>query len=128
MPALGSQQDYLSKLPVFVNGTALEEVTQVEATLDTGLTEIVTTSKGLAGFASGAKKVSINVTGVVPISGLEQDFWNWAHDEEWVTMQVGVGRGDFASTGKIQNVSVKGGVGNAVEVSFQWVGSPGKLE
>jgi hypothetical protein len=128
MPALGSQQDYLNKLPVFVNGTALEEVTQVEATLDTGLTEIITNTKGLAGFASGAKKVTINVTGVVPISGLEQDFWNWAHDEEWVTMQVGCGRGDFSSNGKLQNVSIKGGVGSAVEVSFQWVGAPGKIE
>jgi hypothetical protein len=128
MPAIGSQTDYLKQLPVFVNGTALEEVTQVELTLDTGLTEIFTVTKGLAGFASGSKKVTISLTGVVPRTGLEQDFWNMANDEEWVTIQVGVGRGDFASTGKFTNVSIKAGVGSTVEVSMTWSGPPGKIE
>jgi hypothetical protein len=98
MPALGNLGDYLVRLPVFVNGVPCEEVTSVEMTLDSGRSTIFTTTKGLAGFAEGAKSVKIRVNLAVPVSGLEVDVWKLANSGDYVTMQIGVGRGDFAST------------------------------
>jgi hypothetical protein len=128
MPAIGTQNDYLVRLPVFLNSTPLDEVTSVEMTLDTGRTEIFTTTKGLAGFAEGAKKVTIKVNCAVPVSGLEFDVWNEANQGNWVSIQIGVGRGDFASVGKINTAGVSGSVNQAVENSFEWVGRAEDIE
>lgn len=128
MPAFGNQQDYLVRLPVFINGTPLEEVTSVEMTLDSGRTEIFTTTKGLAGFAEGAMKVTVKVNLAVPVSGLEVDVWNLARSGDWVTLQIGAGRQDFSSTGKINTASLSGSVNQAVENSFEWIGRAEDLE
>lgn len=126
--AVGSLQDYLVRLPVFLNSTPLEEVTSVEMTLDSGRTEIFTTTKGLAGFAEGAKVVNVKVNMAVPVSGLEIDVWGLANSGDWVTLQIGVGRGDFASTGKIKTCGVSGSVNQAVESSFEWSGPAADIE
>lgn len=120
--------DYLSKLPIFVAGTALEEVQSVEVNKETNLQKIVTMLKGLAGFSSGAKEVNISVTCAVPIGGPEFDFWNTAEDEEWVDIQIGLADKDFCSTGKITKVSFQGATDKAVELRFDWVGKSGRLE
>ena len=126
--AVGASTDYLVRLPVFINSTPLEEVTSVEMTLESGRTEIFTTTKGLAGFAEGAKKVTIRVTGPVPVDGIEHDGWNLCNSGDWVTLQIGVGRADFACNGKIMSASVSGSVNQAVENTFEWTGSPADLE
>lgn len=128
MPAYGALNDYLVRLPVFINGTPLEEVTSVEMTLDSGRSEIFTTTKGLAGFAEGAKKVSVRVNLAVPVSGLEYDVWKACNAGDYVTIQIGVGRGDFASTGKIISTGVSGSVNQAVENSFDWSGPAEDIE
>jgi len=128
MPALGNLGDYLVRLPVFINGVPLEEVTSVEMTLDSGRSTIFTTTKGLAGFAEGAKSVKIRVNLAVPVSGLEVDVWKLANSGDYVTMQIGVGRGDFASTGKIMTCGVSGSVNQAVENSFDWEGPAEDIE
>jgi len=128
MPAFGTLQDYLVRLPVFLNGTPLEEVTSVELTLDSGRSQIFTTTKGLAGFAEGAKVVTARINLAVPVSGLEVDVWGLANSGDWVTLQVGVGRGDFASTGKVINCGISGSVNQAVENSFEWQGPAADLE
>jgi hypothetical protein len=128
MPALGNPQDYSIRNAVFINGVPMEQVTSVEMTLDTGITEIFTTTQGLAGFASGAKMVTIRCTQAVPISGPEDNTWNRAMDEEYVTVQIGVGRVDFAGQGKMINAGTSNSVNNPVEWTWEWHGQPGKLE
>ena len=126
---VGNPADYLVRIPVFVNGDPIEDVTSVEATLDTGITEIFTTTKGFAGFASGAKIVNIRVNLAVPLgAGLQKTLWNYAHNEEWVSLQLGVGGADFASTGKIKSKGLSNSVNNPVESSFEWSGPSVELE
>lgn len=128
MPAFGALTDFLVRLPVFINGTAIENVTSVEMTLDSGRTAIFTTTQGLAGFAEGAKSVTIKVNLAVPISGLEFDNWKLANSGDYVSIQIGVGRGDFASTGKLMDAGVSGSVNQAVENSFTWQGPAANIE
>lgn len=128
MPAFGANQDYLVRVPVAINGTWLTEITSVEATLDSGRTEIFTTTKGFAGFAEGAKVVSVRVNSAVPIQGLEGDVWNLVDSGDWVTIQLGVGGEDFASTGKLTTCGVSGSVNQAVESSFEWRGPSAPME
>lgn len=128
MPALGSNQDYLTRLPVFLDGVPLTEVTSVELTLDSGRTEVFTTTKGLAGFAEGAKMVTAKINLAVPISGQEVDVWKLANTGDYCTLQVGIGKVDFASTGKVINCNVSGSVNNAIEESFEWRGPAKVLE
>jgi hypothetical protein len=126
--AVGANIDYLVRLPVFINGTPLEQVTSVEMTLESGRSEIFTTTAGLAGFAEGAKKVTVRVTGPVPVDGLESSAWNLCNTGDWVSIQIGVGRQDFAGNGKIMSASVSGSVNQAVENTFEWSGVPADLE
>ncbi|MDD5305197.1 MAG: hypothetical protein PHS14_19020 [Elusimicrobia bacterium] len=128
MPAFGALQDFLVRLPVFINGTALEMVTSVEVTLDSGRTAIFTTTAGFAGFAEGAKMVTLKVSGPVPVSGPEASAWNLANSGDWVSIQVGCGRVDFMGNGKIIDANISGSVNQAVENSFTWQGTPANLE
>jgi hypothetical protein len=126
---VGNPQDYLVRIPVFVNSQPIDDVTSVEATLDTGITEVFTTTKGFAGFASGAKVVNIRVNLAVPLgAALQKTLWNYAHNEEWVTVQIGVGVGDFASNGKIKTKGLSNSVNNPVESSFEWTGLSAEIE
>jgi hypothetical protein len=122
MPALGTFNDFLVRLPVFVNGVPLEEVTQIDVTFDSGRTEVYTQSKGLAGWAEGAKMVTIRVTSAVPVEGPEVDTWALTNSGTVTTMQVGVGKGDYAQAGKVINTNLSGGVNNPVEHVFEWHG------
>ena len=125
---IGSSAQYTQRFPVFFNGTALEEVSDITVTLDTGQTEVFTVTKGLAGFCAGAMKVTAHVSGAIPIGGPEIDFWNIAMRMENCTLQVGVGQADFMSTGRIMNVSFSGGTSNPASVEFDWTGPPGFFE
>lgn len=128
MAALGEINEYLVRLPVFVNGVPLEEVTQIEATLDSGRTEIYTQTKGLAGWAEGAKMVTVTVTSAIPVGGPEVDTWALANSGEVTTLQVGVGRGDYAQAGKVINTNLSGSVNNPVEHRFEWHGLAGDID
>lgn len=128
MPALGNPQDYSIRNAVFINGVPQEEVTSVEMTLDTGRTEVFTTTKGLAGFAEGAKMVTIRCTQAVPLSGPEDNMWNRANSGEYVTVQIGVGRVDFAGSGKVINAGTTNSVNNPVEFTWEWHGIAAALE
>ena len=122
MPALGQYNEYLVRLPVFVGGVALEEVTQVDVTIDSGRTEIYTQTKGLAGWSEGAKMVTVRVTSAIPVGGPEVDTWKLANSGEVTTLQVGVGRGDYAQAGKVINTNLSGSVNNPTEHVFEWHG------
>lgn len=117
--ALGSFNEYLVRLPVFVNGVPLEEVTQIDVTFDSGRTEVYTQTKGLAGWAEGAKMVTISVTCAIPVEGPEFDSWGATNSGEIVTIQVGVGRGDYAQAGKVINTNLSGSVNNPTEHKFE---------
>jgi len=120
MAVIGSPQQYLGRTSIFFNGTALEEFTSVDLALDTAQNEIVTVTKGLAGFSAGAQKTTIRITSAVPIGGTEIDFWDIAFRNENCTLQVGFGSKDFISTGRIMNVSLSLSANSPSAVDFDF--------
>lgn len=120
--------DYLSKLFVAFEGQPLEELTSFELNGEQNLQKIITIMSGLSGFSTGAPEANISLTAAVPIDGPEYDFWNTMRDESWVTIQVGVGKGDFASKGKIQKCRIQGATEKAVEISVDWTGRLERIE
>lgn len=127
MSAVGTPSDYLTRLPVFLNGVVMEELTSIELSYDSGRTEVFTLEKGFAGFGEGAKIVSARLNFAVPVSGLEGDVWNLVASGDWCTLQVGVGRQDFASSGKLTTCTVSNSVNTPVENSVEWRGKAGEL-
>lgn len=120
--------DVMTKMPVFINGELRDYQQSMKAELDTGLQEVVSTAQGLVGFSSGAMKVTVDLTEVIQNSGIQTEVWNMAVNEEWVDLQIGVGAGDFASTGKIKTVGLSTSTDKPADLTFQWVGKPGQLE
>lgn len=116
-----------AKVPVFYNGTYLEQLKSIELALETGVVRIETL-EGLAGFSSGSGMVTFNVTSNVPSTGFEADFWNDANNEVLVTIQVGVGPQAYVGQGKIENVRVTRDTGAAIEGSFSWTGQRAGME
>ena len=119
---------YLSQLPLFMDGIAIEEATSTEATLRTNAQKVVTIAKGLSGKSSGAPEVQITGRFAVQVGGLEYNFWKAAFKGQYVDAQLGVGTGDYAQTGWFEEVSFSAATDKAVEGSYTWVGPAGDIE
>jgi hypothetical protein len=120
--------DVMSKMPVFLNGELRDYQQSMKAELNSGMQKVVTTAQGLVGFSSGAPEVTIDLTEVIQNSGIQAEVWNWCANEEWVDLQIGVGAGDFVSSGKILTVSLSTSTDKPADLTYQWVGKPGQLE
>jgi hypothetical protein len=124
MPAL---QDY-AKLVVFYNGTYLEQITSIEMVTNSGNQRIDLLNEGLGGFSSGSGDVTITIGFVIPIGGQEADFQQDAASKAFVSLQIGVGSGDYVGTGKLESVSISQSVNAAAEGTFTWIGELSELK
>lgn len=120
--------NYLRILPVFIEGTALEQVTSIEVNHEANPLKIVTILNGLVGKSDGPKEVNISCSCAIPIGGPEWDFWNTCNDGTWVSIQVGCGDKDFVGSGWFTKVKISASSDKAAEVSFDWNGKAGKME
>lgn len=111
-----------ANIPVFVDGTALTTVTQINKETDTGVQPIFTINNGLAGFSGGAGSITITVNVWIPIGGLEYDFETKAAERALVDFQIGVGAKAYSGRGKIINCNVSQSAQAASEGSFTWQG------
>lgn len=75
MPATGSGlRRYESGAKLKVNNRLLAEIKSFEVTERANLTDVMTTVRGLAGFAKGPNTVEGSISGMVPIEGYEFEF------------------------------------------------------
>jgi hypothetical protein len=75
MAATGSGlRRYESGAKLKVNNRLLAEIKSFEITERANLTPVMTTVRGLAGFAKGPNTVEGNLSGMVPIEGYEYEF------------------------------------------------------
>ena len=121
------QQDY-AKLPVFVNGNPLVQVTSVEFTTDSGQQRVELLNEGLGGFTPGSGSCTLSLGFAIPIGGTEEEFQQKCSDGEYVTVQIGVGAVAYVGTGKILNVAISQSVGAAAEGTLEWSGELKKFE
>ncbi len=75
MPATGSGlRRYESGAKLKVNNRLLAEIKSFEVTERANLTDVMTTVRGLAGFAKGPNTVEGSISGMVPVEGYEFEF------------------------------------------------------
>lgn len=75
MPATGSGlRRYESGAKLKVNNRLLAEIKSFEVTENGNLTDVLTTVRGLAGFAKGPNTVEGSIDGMIAIEGYEFEF------------------------------------------------------
>lgn len=107
---------------VFFNGSALVEVTSMERVTESGLVQVKTLEKDLAGYTVGGGQVTLNISYVTPIGGQEQPIQEIVANRESVTVQQGWGPKAYMATGKILRDTTSQGVDANAEGSFEWEG------
>lgn len=111
-----------AKIPIFLNGVFLEQVTKIQVSADFGIVDVETLEE-LAGFTNSAGRVEISVDFVIPTEGTEFDFWNEGLNRADIRAQFGLGgSGSFSATGKFTNLDVGQSVGETSNGSFTWRG------
>lgn len=120
-------QDY-AKLVVLLDGTEIEEVTNIDLKTNGGWMPVKTLKKGLTGFSKSSGEVTLNVQFTVPLGGPEVNFQSKCIEGEYVTMQVGIGAIDYVGNGKIMNVDISQSTDKEISGSFSWMGEVNKMQ
>lgn len=122
-----ANQDY-AKLPVFIDGTHITQLTSVEYEIDGGQQRVDLLHEGLGGFTPGSGSVTINIGYAVPIGGLEYPYLKRIAAGQYVDMQIGVGSEAYAGRGKIMSSRLSQSVNSSVEGTMTFVGEFGAPE
>lgn len=123
---MATLQDH-ARLPAFINGTYLIEVTQIGMRTNSGQLEVVTL-EGLVGFSEGAGSVEITLGFAIPIGGTEAEFQEQCAEGSYVTMQIGVGSKSYNGVGKIIDCEIGQSTNSASEGTIRWVGEKKKIQ
>lgn len=123
---MASTQTY-GRLPVFYNGSYLEQVTGVSFVTESGVQRVELLT-GLGGFTEGPGSCTIRVEFALPVSGQEKSFQQDCANLVDVEMQLGAGADSYAGVGKIERVELNHQVGSAVSGSFDWTGPKSPME
>lgn len=122
-----AQSDF-AKLAVFVDGGYIKYITSCSLSGDAQNQRIDVLNEGLAGFSSGSGSVTINLGFVVPIGGLEIDYWGKHVRREYVEFQVWIGAQKYAGKGKIDTCEISQQVNSPTDGSLTWTGEFRELE
>jgi hypothetical protein len=117
-----------ARLPVFYNGVYLKQLTSVGMTTNSGIQRVDLLNEGLGGFTPGSGDVSVALGFAIPIGGTEVEYQQDAANENFVTLQIGVGKKSYIGTGKIETVELSQSVSANAEGSCNWVGELKPLE
>lgn len=119
--------DY-ARLAIFYDGTALTQVTSIQATFNSGQQRVDLMDVGLGGFTPGSGDVSISIGYAVPVSGTEKPFKSDCALGRYVTLQLQEGGEYYIGQGKIMDADVSGSAGANTEGTFNWVGELKPME
>jgi hypothetical protein len=111
-----------ARLPLFVNGTYLSQLTSVEASLESGQQRVDLLNEGFGGFTSGSGSTTISIGFAVPIGGSEYSFWNDCVNGALADLQLGMGSESYGGRGKFTDVRISQSVNASVEGSVTWIG------
>lgn len=128
MAGVGASPQYLSQVPIIINGTALEEITNFNVEVDGGKVPIETLAKGYTGVSKGISKVNLSFDCMIPAGGPEMDWLNLAGEITPVTVQIGIGTKDFVSSGHIMTASLAQGNGEPPKMSVTGMFPYSKIE
>lgn len=120
-------QDY-ARLPVFINGTYLSQLTSVELSQESGQQRVDLLNEGFGGFTPGSGAVTISIGFAVPIGGQEFNFWNASQGGELADFQIGVGAEAYGGRGKFTSVRISQSVNASVEGTAEWTGEFNELK
>lgn len=113
--------DY-ARLPLFLDGTHITQLTSVEGEWDAGQQRVDLLHEGLGGFTPGSGSTTINIGFAVPIGGLEYPYLKRLAAGQYIDLQLGLGSEAYAGRGKVMNARVSQSVNAAVEGSLTWMG------
>ena len=113
--------DY-ARLPLFLDGTHVTQLTSVEAEWDAGQQRVDLLHEGLGGFTPGSGSVTVTIGFAVPIGGLEYPYLKKLVDGAYIDLQLGVGSEAYAGRGKIMSTRIGQSVNASVEGTATWTG------
>lgn len=119
--------DLYDQVYVEANGLLLSENTSVSTDLTADDQDVLTTAKGYAGTTPSPRMRTVSCENVVPATtGIEADFEEWFLNATEVTLRLVLGGSgkSVVSKGFLKKVSVSGGVGQTVKMSFEFTGTP----
>jgi hypothetical protein len=119
--------DLFDQVFIELNGLLLSDNTSITTDLMGDDQDVLTTVKGFGGITPSPKMRTISADGVVPTTtGIEVDMENWFLNSTEVTAKLVFGGSGKSciSKGFMKKVTVAGGVGQTVKVSFEFTGTP----
>jgi hypothetical protein len=78
--------------------------------------------EGLGGFTSGSGEVTIELGIKIPIGGQEHPFQQMCANEEYVELQIFVGRDSYNGRGKFTTVNLTSAVDSAAQGTVSFTG------
>jgi hypothetical protein len=120
-------QDY-AKLPVWLDGNGLEQVTSLEFVTNSGQQRVDLLNEGLGGFTPGSGDVTVTIGYAVPIGGTEDTFQQKCAAGAYVSIQVGTGAVAYVGFGKILTNTISQSTGGSTEGSLEWTGELRAME
>jgi hypothetical protein len=118
--------DLYDQVYIEAQGMLLAENTSISTDLMSDDQDVLTTAKGFAGISPSPDMRTVSCENVVPATtGIEVQMEEWKLNRTQITLRLifgGSGK-SCISKGFFKKVSVSGGVGQTVKVSFEFTGT-----
>ena len=117
-----------ARLGIIIDQSVKIEITSIQMTTNSGQNRVDLLNEGLAGFTPGSGDVSLQIGFAVPRGGPEYAFQQKCANGEYVSMQVTIGKYNYAGLGKFLDVSINQSVNASVEGTANWLGQLKQIE
>lgn len=110
-----------------VNGKLLSDNQEVDTSIESDQTRVLTTVKGFAGITPGAPVRIVKCKGVIPITGFEFDAEKALVNSEQVTLRLQFGGSGKSCVTKgyiFSAPSITSGIGKTTEQNWEFAGEP----
>jgi hypothetical protein len=118
-------QDHL-RLTCLVDGKRQLELSKIDGKLVTK-SQAIETLEGLVGKTPGSGQVTVNLSGAIPASGPEFDYWSAAAKGTYHTIQIPVGSKSYIGNGWFDDSDLTQSVNGPAEISATWIGTMAPL-
>lgn len=110
------------QLRAFYQGTAMEQVTSISLSTESGIVPVETMLEGLAGFTIGSGRCTVELGFNIPATGTEFTFQEDCANKTDVLMQLSFGGKDYAAVGKTEKVDISQSAGDTLAGTLTWIG------